>query len=423
MRNMSAWAASIDWLSWKYDVLFFQSAGNLPHRSSALPFRFGILDHLDSGHDYPGYLLRGSSRISSPSESLQAITVGSVSHVQHGDEDISSIAGVDRCSAFSTTGLGVWDSIKPDVVEYGGDYAVDGATPPSIHTPAEICPELVRSTMHGGPLVSKDCVGTSFAAPKVTAIGAALQSMFPDEPTLLYRALIVNSAQWPDWAERTSKKLNAIRQLGYGIPDVLRATENTPHRITLITTGERWVKGKEAQIYQVPIPIELRSPAGEFNVRIDVTLSYAAKPRRTRRSSKQYLSTWVDWRSSHLGESMESFSNRVIKGGDRSLEDGAGIIPWKIREQDDWGEIEGVRRGNGTLQKDWAIVKSHELPADFCIAVIGHIGWDKDPDAVAKYSLAVSFEAIDEDLELYTEIASAVQSVIPIEEVEAEIRT
>jgi hypothetical protein len=423
LRNMSAWAASIDWLSWKHDVLFFQSAGNLPGRSAKLPARLGVLDHIGSGHSYPGYLSRASSRIPSPSESLQAITVGSVGHADHIDLDMSSMAGADRCSAFSTTGLGVWESIKPDVVEYGGDYALDNADPPSLHTPAEICPELVRSTMHGGPLAARDNVGTSFAAPKVAAIGAALQSLFPTEPTLLYRALIANSARWPEWAERASNKLDVIRQLGYGIPDQHRATENTPHRITLITAGERWVKGKEAQIYQVPIPAELRSPGGEFNVRIDVTLSYVAKPRRTRRSLKQYLSTWVDWRSSQLGETVESFTNRTIRGGNRSLEDGEGTIPWKIREQDDWGEIEGVRRGNGTLQKDWAIVKSHELPADFCIAVVGHVGWDKDPDAAAKYSLTVSFEAIDQDLPLYSEIADAVRSVIANEEIEAELRT
>jgi hypothetical protein len=276
--------------------------------------------------------------------------------------------------------------------------------------------------MHGGPLAARDNVGTSFAAPKVAAIGAALQTLFPAEPTLLYRALIINSARWPEWAEQATNKFDVVRQLGYGIPDVLRATENSPHRITLISTGDRWVKGKEAQIYQVPIPEELRSPGGEFNVRIDVTLSYIAKPRRTRRSLKQYLSTWVDWRSSQLGESVESFTNRVTRGGDRTLEDGDAPIPWKIREKEDWGEVQGVRRGSSTLQKDWAIIKSHALPTDFCIAVVGHIGWDKDPDASAKYSLAVSFEAVDNDLRLYSEIAHAVRAVIPVEEIQAEVQ-
>ena len=74
IKNVSAWAASMDWLSFEYDVLFFQSAGNLPSSSSALPFRLGVLDHLNSGFDYPAYLTRPSSRIPNPSESLQAIT-------------------------------------------------------------------------------------------------------------------------------------------------------------------------------------------------------------------------------------------------------------------------------------------------------------------------------------------------------------
>ncbi|MFZ6654523.1 S8 family peptidase [Undibacterium sp. TJN19] len=422
LRNVSAWAAAMDWLSWQYDVLFFQSAGNLPPSSSALPFRLGVLDHLNSGFNYPDYLTRPSSRIPSPSESLQAITVGSVSHADYSGTAGTSFASNNLCSAFSTTGLGVWSSIKPDVVEYGGDFVRDNSIPPSITTPPDVCPELVRSTMHGGPLSGRDDVGTSYATPKVTAIGCALQSLLPEEPSLLYRALIINSARWPQWAENAANKLSAIQQLGFGIPDVERATQNTAYRVTMITSGLQSVKSKEAQIYRIPIPDLLRSPAGEFNVRIDVTLSYVAKPRRTRRSIPQYLSTWVDWRSIHLGESLESFTNRMLKVGDRTSTTNEGVIPWKIREQDEWGEIIGVRRENGTIQKDWAVLKSHQLPEDLCVAVRGHPGWDKDPDASAKYALTISFEAIDEDLEIYSPIETSLRSVIPVAEVQTEVR-
>ncbi|MES2742311.1 MAG: S8 family peptidase [Pseudomonadota bacterium] len=422
IRNMSAWAAAIDWLSWEYDILFFQSAGNLPISSSALPFRLGVLDHVNSGFTYPDYLIRNSSRIPSPSESLQAITVGSVSHAEYIGEHVSSFASEGRSSAFSTTGLGVWDSIKPDVVEYAGDFAHDGASPLGISTPPEVCPDLVRSTMHGGPITARDDVGTSFAAPKVAAIGVALQALLPDAPALLYRALIVNSARWPLWAENSMNKLNAIRQLGFGIPNVERATQNTEFRVSLITSGEHRVKSKEAHIFQVPIPEALRSPGEDFNVRIDLTLSYVAKPRRTRRNIRQYLSTWVDWKSSDFGETVDSFRNRVLWDGDRSLRAGEGTIPWKIREKDDWGDVQGVRRGTGTVQKDWAILKSHQLPTDFCVAVIGHPGWDKDPDATAKYALTISFEAIDEDIKLYTDIAASIETVITIPEIELELQ-
>ncbi len=420
-RNMSAWAATMDWLSWEYDVLFFQSAGNLPPNSSALPFRMGILDHLHSGTPYPDYLTRDSSRIPSPSESLQALTVGSVSYDGYMVDGQASFGGEDWPSAFSSTGLGVWKSIKPDVVEYGGDYVRDGHTPPGLTTPAEVCPDLVRSTMYGGPVNAKDGIGTSFAAPKVASIAVALQTLLPDEPALLYRALIVNSARWPTWAENSHDKLSALRQIGFGIPDLARATSNTEFRVTLISNGEHRVRSKEAHIFQVPIPAALRSPGDDFNIRIDVTLSYVAKPRRTRRQIRKYLSTWVDWKSSNLGESVGSFKKRVLRDGGDALADGESLIPWAIREQDDYGSIIGVRRGTGTIQKDWAVIKSHDLPTDFCVAVIGHPGWDTDPDAFAKFTLTVSFEAVDEDISIYEQIAAAVEALVPVPEIEMEV--
>jgi hypothetical protein len=276
--------------------------------------------------------------------------------------------------------------------------------------------------MYGGPLSAKDEVGTSYAAPKVASIGVALQQLFPNEPSLLYRGIIVNSARWPEWAENSPNKLNALRQIGFGIPDIERATSNTPYRVTLISSGENRVNAKEAQIFQIPIPPELRAPGDDFSIRIDVTLSYVAKPRRTRRNIRQYLSTWVDWKSSKLGESLESFKSRVLRDGDRANAEGEDVIPWTIRENDDWGEIEGVKRSTGTVQKDWVVIRSHELPTDFCVAVVGHVGWDKDPDAYAKYALTVSFEAVNQDLEIYDRIASSINALVAVPEVEAEVR-
>lgn len=94
-------------------------------------------------------------------------------------------------SAFSRAGLGIWEAVKPEFVEYGGDYMVSGTAAPTIDTPQvakECYPELVRSTRHGGPAFDRDEVGTSYAAPKVTRIAARLQAILPDESCLLYRA-------------------------------------------------------------------------------------------------------------------------------------------------------------------------------------------------------------------------------------------
>lgn len=411
LRSMSAWAAAIDMLSWEYDVLYFQSAGNLPDYSSSVPFRQGILDHHVAGRSYPDYLVRPSSRIPCPSESLQALTIGSINHYTYANGHLSSLGGIDEPSPYTTTGLGVWGSIKPEVVEYGGGMVSDNAISPTLTTPLEVCTDLVRSTMYGGPLSAQDEIGTSFSAPKVAAIAAAIQQLLPNEPALLYRSLIVNSARWPTWATRSANKLATLRQIGYGIPDLERATSNTPFRVTLITHGENRVTAKEAHIYQIPVPPELRAPGDEFQIRIDVTLSYAGRPRRTRRNIRQYLSTWVDWRSSYIGESLESFKSRVLKSGDKDLVEDDKTIKWEIRERDDWGNIRGVKRGSSTVQKDWVVLNSHELPHDFCIAVIGHAGWDLDPDAYAKYALTVTFEAINNDIEIYDRIEASVNTI------------
>jgi len=212
-RYMSAWAAEIDLLSAVYDVLIIQSAGNLP--SLGVNPYLGIKDHLDAGRQYPAYLYEPSTRIANPGQSLQALTVGSVAYGSFNDGDWHSFAQEDgHPSAFSRSGPGIWNVIKPEVVEYGGDDSKTQNTPSDVRNGgiAAACPELVRSTMFPpGPAHDRDEVGTSFAAPKVARIAAKLHSLLPQEPALLYRALIVQSARWPQWAENY---LSELRQTG-----------------------------------------------------------------------------------------------------------------------------------------------------------------------------------------------------------------
>ena len=73
--------------------------------------------------------------------------------------------------------------------------------------------------------------------------------------------------------------------------------------------------------------------------------------------------------------------------------------------------IRDRRRTAGTLQKDWAIVKSYQLPERFCVAVIGHRGWSKDPESEAKFTLAVSFESIDQEIEIHERLELAVNDL------------
>lgn len=434
-RYMSSWAAEIDQLSHDRDVLIVQSAGNLPLQGIA-PL-LGIADHLNAGRAYPQYLGESSARIANPGQSLQALTVGSVAYDAAETGAWRSFAmHTGAPSAFSRTGPGIWNVIKPEVVEYGGDAVHAAAAPEDVQVGGRVpaaCPNLVRSTLHApGPAADRDDAGTSYAAPKVARIAAQIQQLLPAEPALLYRALLVQSAQWPEWAENILTRLrnpppettqaqkrqwlseasNAFRCLGYGIPDAHRATANTDHRTTLITNGATEIRAGACHVYQVPIPAALRQQADEFDIRIDVTLSYVAQPRRTRRNLRRYLSTWVDWKASKLGEGLQDFRVRAMKKvAPNEVPLPGSTLPWVLHEKSQDGWIKDFKRNSGTVQKDWAVVRSNTLPDHFCIAVVGHQGWSHDPDSVARYALAVSFEILGGEIPIYDELRAAVNEL------------
>ena len=412
-RHMSSWAAKMDEISYTKDALFIVSAGNLPQRQE-VPGK-GILDHLGDGAAHPDYLLNDSARVATPAQSLQALTVGSLALGSFDDDDWKSISAYGSPSCFSRTGLGIWDTVKPDVVEFGGDLCVrkDGLRTGAVEK-EPTSPQLVRSTLNGGPEVSRDRVGTSFAAPKVAALAADLQRLLPDQPALLYRALIANSARWPEWAEALAQteRVNAFRWLGYGLPDSSRALHNDVSRVTLITAKPLTLGAGEAAVFEVPIPDSLRTPGEENRLRIDVTLSYATEPRRTRASLKGYQAVWLDWLSSRLREPLDLFLHRMWKEIPKPTEIGdPESIPWMLSDREATGQSRDVRR-QGTLQKDWVTLSGFDLPESFVIAVRGHRGWNgADRTAAARFVLAVSIEAENPELRVYEPIRVAVEEI------------
>ena len=443
-RYMSSWAAEIDQICNERDVLVVQSAGNLPLQGT-LP-HLGIADHLSAGREYPGYLDESAARIANPGQSLQALTVGSIAYETAEFGAWRTFAThASAPSAFTRSGPGIWNVTKPEVVEYGGDAVRTSNSPPDVQAGGRIpsaCPNLVRSTLYGpGPAADRDDVGTSYATPKVARIAAQVQRILPGEPALLFRALVVQSARWPAWAEDILSRLrnppsnmtqeekqtlfsassSAFRCLGFGVPDEARATTNTDHRTTLITSGEIKISAGECHIYQVPIPAEMRQQADEFDIRLEVTMSYVAQPRRTRRNLRRYLSTWVDWKTSKLGEGLHDFRVRAMKdvqNGESPLP--GSTLPWVLNEKPQDGLIRDFKRSSGTVQKDWAVVRSNSLPDHFCIAVVGHQGWSHDPDSTARYVLAVSFEVLGGEIAIYESLRAAIADLQAQADVEVE---
>lgn len=410
---MTAWAASIDLQTYENDVLFIQACGNIEDKL--------IIAYLKMPISYPDYLDQDLCRLSDPGQSLQALTVGSVALSDFENDDFIALGKKDEVSSFSRSGPGIWDSIKPDVVEYGGTDVLSKAGNPLVLTsPSEVCPELIRKSPTG-PAYAKDVVGTSFSTPKVSYIAACLQKNFPKASSLLYRALIAQSARWPidQFTQDRSKATFLLRHIGYGIPNIERAIQNDEYRITLITESEVEIQSNTAHVYRIPIPQELSSIGDDFDILLEITLSYSAKPRRTRRTVRRYLSTWLDWCCSRIGESADIFSRRIFETG-KSVEDD-GSFKWMIGERPTWGSVNNYSRSKSTLQKDWCLVKSNELNDAFCIAVRGHKGWGDG--FKAKYALAVSFEAINHDVEIYEPIRSRIEMEVsvPVDEIEVQM--
>ena len=135
-------------------------------------------------------------------------------------------------------------------------------------------------------------------------------------------------------------------------------------------------------------------------------------PRRTRRTPQGYLAIWLDWISNGRREPFADFRDRAVRR-DADPPKSPGGIGWTIESRSNWGTIRDIRRNVGTVQKDWAIVKSNALPEDFCIAVRGHQGWSRDPDAVARYTLVVTFDIMGQEIPIYNPLRTAVWSCRP----------
>ncbi|HZK96294.1 MAG TPA: S8 family peptidase [Prolixibacteraceae bacterium] len=408
-KHMSSWAATIDSLIHEKNVLFIISAGNI--------YKDHIQSFLKHGRNYPDFLRAYSCRIANPAQSSFALTVGSINHAQFEDDIWESLGKENEISAFSRIGKGIWGHIKPDVVEFGGGLIVSKNGENLVRENEYTSPELCRSTLHGGSAFGKDCTGTSFAAPKVTHIVAQLKKLYPDEDVNLLRALVVQGARLPD-DYFYNPTLESIRYFGYGIPSIDRVTRNTDQRITFYNTGK--ISAEEGNIYSLQIPDELLSQANEYDILIEVTLAYTAKVRRTRQKTKSYLSTWLDWITSKIDEPFNDFKEYALKEIDENKtsydKDARGELKnfsWKIMYRSDYGEVQDINRNDSTIQKDWTIFKSYQLPKEIGFAIRAHKGWDRNNEEVP-FALTVSIEVLNANVPIYELIRIENEIEIPI---------
>ena len=219
-------AAKIDEIAYELrhkNLVFVISAGNLLYASSSG-------EQLRT--DYPNYLFEESAKIIEPATAAIALSVGSISlgtgslHQYSEDAQRTAITRIRGYpSPFTRIGFGVDGMIKPDLVDFGGDYVIDGKRVIENDPGAAI---LTLARDFSGSMFRAHC-GTSFAAPRVANVAAQLFTLFPNATSNLIRALVASSAILPveipnalqEQKKKDKKQLEKQLQIfGYGQPDV-----------------------------------------------------------------------------------------------------------------------------------------------------------------------------------------------------------
>ena len=297
-------AAAIDELAYKHrdrEIVFVVSAGNtlvdLAEGEAAL-------------RHYPDWSDETATRIIDPATSAIALTVGSIAYGDgaglQGEEIDRTGRGVaserDWPSPFTRRGPGVNGSIKPEVVDYGGDlYFVDGRL--SLGRRSGVPTTSSQFAPPTGRLL-RTSAGTSFAAPKVANLAARLFREFPDASSNLIRCLIAASAQIPTSRPEVLRELldhdsEILRTYGYGKADFERARWSAQNDVMLL--AEEFIELDAFALYELPkLPPEFLETRGER--RITVTLAFDPPTRHTRLDS-------------YLGVGMEAhiFRNRTAE--------------------------------------------------------------------------------------------------------------
>jgi len=394
---ISPLAKLLDWLSFKYRVLFIVSAGNHPDDVD-LGMTFGAFKALSSGQkdvEIIKFLNQNARnlRLLSPAESMNSLTVGALftdnSECNDNPRQLMPCSNI-LPSPISSLGRGLNKSIKPDILYPGGRSVLlqDMMTPNKTHWRGgtSVYPPGILSAKPAPIAGASNIVGYSFGTSDATALishnAAAcfdvLNGVFNDElgigvppeyAALLLKAMLVHGAKWSETAALICRTLGMAgrgadqihKWLGYGVPDISRAEECAKNRVTLIGYGE--LKQDDACLYTLPLPFNFS--AQKMYRCLTVTLASFTPIRPTTqkyRSAQLWYS--IETGDKNLGLSRLDADDKAVARGTMQHERFAG---------DDavvWGEddILGIKINSRADANDFVETIPYALLATFEIA-------------------------------------------------------
>jgi len=388
-REMSSWARLLDWLSWKYKILFVVSAGNHPH-DIELNVPRAALRGLDPQERQKAVIEAVATdtrhrRLLSPAETLNGITVGAT----HADAStpsstgnlIDPLVGAGLPSTVSAHGPGYRRAIKPDILLPGGRQFL-------IEKPANIQTNTVLRTVPSNrppgqcvaaPGVSAELDrtlytrGTSNSA-ALASRGAALlldvlddlrrqseANLPPEYDAVLLKTLLVHGADWTDAGMlyeailRNSQNSRTFtdyvgRFLGYGSANIAKVMACTDQRATVVGVGA--LDDGEGHEFVLPLPPSLS--AVTHRRRLTITLAWLT-PVNCARQNYRIAHLWFDPRNNlapdrlcadHAAVQRGTVQHEVLEG-QRAVDFQEGdAIKIKVNCRADAGDMpEAVRYG------------------------------------------------------------------------------
>lgn len=243
--EFSEFGRELDALSDQHGVLFVVASGNYvsePRRS------WPVLNDLQD-------------RLSSPGDSVRALTIGAIAHMEH----VAGLVHAGEPASYSRRGPGPVFTPKPDLVHVGG----------GVNEPWDCVTSGMNVLVPGNGI--KRSVGTSFATPVAAAMAAhAWQALEGDRqhglsitPTLV-KALMIHGAE----VSSPHRSAWERRYFGSGMPsNPLSILFDGDDSFTLIfeadlAANSKWLKTP----YPVPAPLIVD---GRLRAEIIITCAYA----------------------------------------------------------------------------------------------------------------------------------------------------
>jgi hypothetical protein len=225
-----------------------------------------------------------------------------------------------------------------------------------------------------------------------------------------------------------SALVSLLRRYGMGVPDPDRAVRSAADALTLIAeaqihpyervSGSNTGKVREMNLHQLPWPIQELEALGETHVRLRVTLSYFVEPNPSSRGwtgRYVYPSHGLRFATRRPEESVESFHQRI---NTRARVEGEK--PPSLDTEKGWLFGSNQQQSPGSLHTDIWTGTAANLASKGAIAVYPVAGWwknrrdDDQSEEGVDYSLVVSIEAPEVEVDLWTPVYQQIQTAIEV---------